>query len=382
LPLSEHDGRTSLELADTANLDAMAREAVVGLVRTVPEGMEPSSACACMSVLGYDPRRYYKGRAAIEAASMGVPVGKGEAVFRCNLVAVGEGRMRDYSAGHIHSVEAAELIETLNRELGSEEVRFYPGVSYRHLCKLRNQPQTLHAACTPPHDIPDQPIRPYLPRGRGSRYLRRLMLASRPVLAEHPVNVRRRQRGDAPASMIWLFWGSGTPPEMPAFQQEYGLKAAMTSAVDLLNGLARMARIDVLEIPGVTDGPENDYAAQAEGALGALDDHDLVVVHIEAPDEAGHSGSVTDKVEAIRRVDREVVGRLRAWKGGSLRVLVMPDHPTPIAVRTHTPDPVPFMLWGKGFAGNGAARFTEAEAGATGLFVDPGHTIMRMLVGD
>ena len=380
LPLPDYGDRTSLELAHTPNLDAMAGEGTVGLVRTVPEGMEPSSACACMSVLGYDPGQYYQGRAAIEATSMGIPIGRDEAVFRCNLVAVHDGRMRSHSSGGMSNEEAGQFVAVLNQSLGSEEVRFYPGVSYRHICKLKGRRDTLRAVCTPPHDILEQPIDAHLPRGRGSRYLRTLMRASQAVLREHPVNVAREARGDMPATMIWLFWGSGAASGMPAFKVHHGLKAAMTSAVDLLNGLARMAQIDVLTIPGVSDGLENDYAAQATGALKALDDHDLVVIHIEAPDEAAHAGSVEDKVEAIRRIDREVVGRFRAWDGDALRVLILPDHPTPVAVRTHTAEPVPFMLWGRGFGGNGAKRFTEAEAGGTGLYVDPGHNIMGMLI--
>ena len=380
LPLPGHGGRTSLEMAETPNLDAMAREGTLGLVRTVPEGMEPSSACACMSVLGYDPRQYYRGRAAIEARSMGIPVSKGEAVFRCNLVAARDGWMWSYGAGHITTEEAGELVEALNRSLGGDDVHFYPGVSYRHICKLKGRKETLRATCTPPHDIPDQPVAGFLPRGRGSRYLRRLMTASEAVLREHPVNERRRRRGDIPATMIWLFWGSATAPDMPAFESRYGLRAVMTAGVDLLNGLAQMAQIGLLTIPGVTDNLENDYAAQAAGALKALDDHDLVVVHIEAPDEAAHTGSVEDKVEAIQRIDREVLGRFRTRSVDNLRMLVMPDHPTPVTVMTHTAEPVPFMLWGSGFAGNGALRFTEAEAGKTSLFIEPGHNIMGMLI--
>jgi len=381
LPLSEHGGRTSLELAETPNLDAMAREGTVGLVRTVPDGMEPSSACACMSLLGYDPVRYYQGRAAIEARSMGIPIGEDEVVFRCNLVAVRDGRMWDYSAGHIGSDDARKLVGALNESLGSDEVRFYPGVSYRHICKLKGREDTLRTNCTPPHDIPDRLIEDYLPKGPGSGFLKELMQASQEVLREHPLNVARRAAGEIPATMLWLFWGSSRPQEMPAFQQVHGLKAAMTSGVDLLNGLARMAGITVLDLPGVTDGLDNDYTAQATGALEALDDHDLVVVHVEAPDEAAHSGSAEDKIEAIQRIDREMVGQFRNWKRDELRLLVLPDHPTPLSTRTHSGEPVPFMLWGGGFTGNGVGRFTEAEAGKTGLLVDPGCNIMKLLVG-
>ena len=380
LPLPEHKGRTCLELAHTPNLEAMAQEGILGLARTVPPGMEPSSACACMSVLGYDPKVYYQGRAGIEARSRGIPVGEGEVVFRCNLVAIRGGRMWSYSSGYISTEEAQQLISALNQSLGNDSVHFHPGVSYRHICKLKGREDTLLATCTPPHDIPDKLISEFMPSGQGSDLLRDLMKRSEAVLREHPVNIERRSRGDIPATMIWLLWGSGKAPDMPAFKSIYGVGAAMTSGVDLLRGLARMVEMDVLEIPGVTDGPDNDYTAQASGALEALKEHDLVVIHIEAPDEAAHSGSVSDKVEAIQKADGEVVSRLRSWQPNGLRVLVMPDHPTPIKTQTHSPDPVPFMLWGPGFTAKGGKRFTEAEAAKTGLFIDLGYNIMGKLI--
>jgi len=379
-PLSERGGKTCLELARTPNLDALAKEGTLGLVRTVPAGMEASSACACLSALGYDPRVYYQGRAAIEARSMGIPIEGGEVVFRCNLVAVQNGKMWDYSAGHISTGEAQQLITALNESLGNDQVHFYPGVSYRHICKLRGQGDTLLATCTPPHDISGKPISEFLPGGPGSNTLRDLMAHSEVVLQDHPVNIERRSSGDIPATTIWLFWGSGQVPDMPLFKQIYGLDAAVTAAVDVLRGLARMMGMEVLDIAGVTDGLDNDYAAQATGALEALSEHNLVVVHIEATDEAGHAGAIDDKIEAIQRVDNEVIARLRSWQADGLRVLIMPDHPTPIKLQTHTADPVPFMLWGADFTANGAQRFTEAEAKSTGLFIDEGYNIMGRLI--
>jgi 2,3-bisphosphoglycerate-independent phosphoglycerate mutase len=379
-PLPERGGKTCLELAHTPNLEAMAQAGFLGLVRTVPPGMEPSSACACMSVLGYDPRVYYRGRSAIEAKSLGIPIDDGDAVFRCNLVAVRDGKMWSYSSGYISTQEAEPLISALNETLGSDKIHFYPGVSYRHICLLKGRGDTLLATCTPPHDIPDKPIAEFLPKGRGSDLLRDLMKRSEAVLRDHPVNIERRSRGDIPATMIWLFWGSGKIPDMPPFKQVYGLRAAMTSGVDLLRGLARMVGMEVLDIPGVTDGLDNDYAAQAVGALNALDDHDLVVIHVEAPDEAAHAGAIDDKIEAIQRVDSEVVSRLRWWQADSLRVLIMPDHPTPIQTQTHVAEPVPFMLWGSGFTANGAKKFTEPEAKKVGFFIDNGYNIMTMLI--
>jgi len=380
LPLPERGGKTCLELANTPNLDAMVQKGVVGLAQTVPEGMEPSSACACLSILGYDPKVYYRGRAGIEAKSLGIPVGDGEVVFRCNLVAVRDGKMWDYSAGHISTEEAKQLITALNKSLGNEQVQFYPGVSCRHICKLKGREDTLNAICTPPHDIPNKPVKGYLPSGTGSDFLRDLMARSEAVLKDHPVNVKRRSQGEVPATMIWLFWGSARAPEMPAFKKIYGLEVAMTSGVDLLRGLARMAGMDVLDIPGVTDHLDNDYAAQANGALKALKNHDMVILHIEAPDEAAHSGSIEDKIEAIEKIDSEVLSRIRSWRGDALRLLVMPDHATPIEVQTHTNNPVPFLLWGAGFESKGAKRLTEKEAKKAGFFVENGYNIMNKLI--
>jgi 2,3-bisphosphoglycerate-independent phosphoglycerate mutase len=381
LPLPERGNKTCLELAHTPNLDAMAGEGVVGLTRTVPPGMEPSSACACMSVLGYDPKVYYRGRSAIEAKSLDIPIGEGEVVFRCNLVGVVDGRMKSYSAGYITSEESKELISALNKSLGDDSVRFYPGVSYRNILKLKGHEEALKAQCTLPHDIPDKPVAEYLPKGKGSEILRDLMRRSEKVLKDHPINASRAARGDIPATTIWLFWGSGKVPEMPPFKEVYGLSAALTSGVDLLRGLAKMMGMKVLDIPGVTDGPDNDYAAQAEGAIKALNDSDLVVVHIEAPDEAAHAGSINEKVEAIERIDKEVISRLRSYATDAFRLLAMPDHPTPIAIRTHSPEPVPFLFWGKGFKPNGAKEYTEAAAKRTGLLVADGYKIMGKFLG-
>jgi 2,3-bisphosphoglycerate-independent phosphoglycerate mutase len=379
-PLAAHGGRTCLELAHTPNMDAIAKAGAVGLLRTVPSGMEPSSACACMSVLGYDPQVYYRGRSAIEARGMDVPINEEDAVFRCNLVAVRDGRMWSYSCGHISTGEARALIASLNEKLGSDKVCFYPGVSYRHICKIKGREDALLASCTPPHDIPDKAIDDFLPKGPGSDVLGELMARSDLVLRDHPVNIERKARGDIPATMIWLFWGSGKIPDMPAFKEVYGLDAAMTSGVDIMRGLARMIGMQVLDIPGVTGDLNNDYVAQAIGALEALEEYDMVVIHVEATDEAAHAGLIKDKIEAIQSVDKEVVSRLRSWDEDAFRVLILPDHPTPIEIQTHVAEPVPFMLWGPGFTASGAKRFTEAEAKGTGVFIKEGYNIMGRLI--
>jgi len=380
LPLPQRGNKTCLELAETPNLDTLAKEGMIGLTRSVPVGTEPSSACACMSVLGYDPKVYYKGRGGIEARSMGIPISEGEVVFRCNLVAVRDGRMWSYSSGYISNEEARALIADIEEKLGSDSIHFYPGVSYRHICKVKGHEETLQAICTPPHDIPDKSIAEFLPKGPGSGLLRDLMMRSEAILRDHPVNLKRKVRGEIPATMIWLFWGSGQIPDIPSFKEVYGLKAAMTSGVDLLRGLARMMGMDVLDIPGVTDGLDNDYRTQMSKALEALRKYDLIIVHVEAPDEAAHNGSIDDKIEAIQRIDQEMVSQLRAWQRGKLRLLIMPDHATPIKVRTHTDDLVPFLLWGEGFKATGTTRLTETEAKNGGTHIEEGHDIMRKLI--
>jgi 2,3-bisphosphoglycerate-independent phosphoglycerate mutase len=267
----------------------------------------------------------------------------------------------------------------LNEKLGSDEIQFYPGVRYRHICKIKDHEETLTARCTPPHDIPNKHVVEFLPQGPGSELLCDLMEKSKAVLGGLPVNLERKARGDIPATMIWLFWGSGQIPEMPPFKKTYGLTAAMTSGVDLLRGLAQIADMDFLDIPGVTDGPDNDYAAQASGALKGFEKYDLVVVHIEAPDEAAHAGLIDDKIEALELIDKEVVSRIRSWNPGELRVLALPDHPTPIKIRTHTEEPVPFVIWGPGFTSNGAKNFTEKGAKDTGFYIGDGYNIMSKL---
>ncbi len=381
LPLPERGSKTCLELAYTPNLDAMAKKGVLGMVRTIPEGMEPSSSNGCMSVFGYNPKTYQVGRAAIEARSLNIPVGSGEVVFRCNLVTIADGRMQDYSAGHISNEEAHQLIEALNKSLGSDKVQFYPGLSYRHIIKIKGREDTLLATCTPPHDIPNKPIDEYMPSGPGSDFLIELMKKSESVLQEHPVCKERKLKGKPQANMIWLFWGSSKEPDIPSFKQVYGLDAAVTSAVDVIRGIAQMIGIKVLEIPRVTDGMDNDFTGQINGALAALKSYTLVAIHIEAPDEEAHAGSIDNKVKAINIIDREVISRLSTWRGNTLRVLIMPDHPTPIEIRTHSPDPVPFMLWGEGFTPNRAKRLTEVEAKSTGLFITDGYKIMSRLLG-
>jgi len=380
LPIPERGGKTSLELARTPNLDALAVSGRVGQAHNVPPGMDPDSAVACMSIFGYDPAVYYTGRSPIEAKSLGIDFTKGDVLFRCNPVTIQNGKMVSHSAGSISTEEGHQLMATLNEKLGSDKVHFYPGVSYRNILKLKGAEDTAQAVLTPPHDIPGKPVTEYLPHGKGSEYIRELMTRSEVIFKDHPVNKKRIAAGKLPATGIWLFWVSDKVPVLPPFKEIYGLKAAVTTGVDLLRGLGEYAKMSILQIPGVTDGPDNDYAAQAQGGLEALKDYDIVIIHIEAPDEAGHAGLVDKKIEAIERIDAEVVSRIRNWRQDKLKVLVISDHPTPVKARVHTSDPVPFLLWGEGLKANGAKRFTEAEAKETGLMVGQGYKIMNTLI--
>jgi 2,3-bisphosphoglycerate-independent phosphoglycerate mutase len=381
-PLDELGGRTTLESATTPNLDALARSGRLGLALTVPSGVEPSSSAACTSILGYDPVADYVGRAAIEAASMGVVLAPGEVALRCNLVTVADGRMASYASGHITTEESRSIVAELGRALDDATFSIHPGVAYRHLLVVRGHPELLDVVYTPPHDIPDREVAGYLPSGTGARLLLDYMERARPVLARSAVNQRRLAEGKLPATDVWLFWPGVAPTGMVSFAERRGVTAAMTSGVDLLNGLAVLFGIDRLSIPNVTDGPDNDYAGQAEGALVALADHDLVVIHVESPDEAGHAGDVAGKVAGIEAIDREVIARVRAYAAArEARVLAMPDHPTPIALKTHVGEPVPFVVSGPGIPSNGGAGFAEAAAGKTGLLVDPGRKVMDALLG-
>ncbi|MCL4078621.1 cofactor-independent phosphoglycerate mutase [Coriobacteriia bacterium Es71-Z0120] len=378
-PLEELDGATALEAARTPNLDALAAEGIVGLAQTVPPGAEPSSSAACTSILGYDPVRDYVGRGAIEAASMGISLADDEVALRMNLVHVADGIMRSYSCGHIATDESRRIVEDLARELADETFAFCPGVAYRHILVVKGHPELLDARYTPPHDISDKPVEGHEPRGSGADLLLDLMERAREVLAASATNRARMARGELHATEIWPFWPGAAPQGLRPFTEARGIRAALTSGVDLLNGLAVLFGIDRLDIAGVTDGPDTDYAAQADGALAALADHDLVVIHVESPDEEGHAGDVAGKIAAIEAIDREIVGRIRAC-GKPLRVLCMPDHPTPIALKTHVGEPVPFVVHGPGIEARGARAFNERTAAETGLVVDPGRLVMDMLL--
>jgi len=361
-PLAELGGRTPLEYAEIPNMDRIAREGRCGMLRTVPDEFEPGSDIANLSILGYDPRTTYTGRGPLEAASMGVSLQDGEIAYRCNLVTVRDGMMEDFNAGHISSTEGAELLRDLDTALG--DVRVYPGVGYRNLMVVS---RALGAETTAPHDIVGQPIEDYLPRGGDAEILLDCIKRSEEVFAGHPVNRRRLQEGKTPATGIWP-WSGGKKPSLAPFREKYGLAGAMISAVDLLRGIACLAGMEVIHVPGATGFLDTDYEAKARYAVNALDRLDFVYVHVEAPDEAGHMGSVEEKVRAIERLD-EAIGIV--LDRPDTTVAVLPDHPTPIRYKTHTMNPVPFALLGKGKDDVQAFSEREAAKGSFGLIQAP-----------
>jgi 2,3-bisphosphoglycerate-independent phosphoglycerate mutase len=378
-PLDELGGKTTLQAARTPNLDALAAAGTVGLARTVPPGTEASSAAACTSILGYDPVADRVGRGAIEAASMGIALAADEVALRLNLVVIADGVMASYAGGHIASPESREMVAELAAALGDGTFRFHPGVAYRHILVVKGHPELLDLVYTPPHDISDQPVGGRLPSGAGADLLLDLMTRARAVLGGSAVNRRREAAGLARVTDVWPFWPGAAPQGLVPFSQLRGMRAALTSGVDLLGGLARLTGITRIDIPGVTDGADNDYAGQAAGALAALADNDIVVIHVETPDEEGHAGSAAGKIAGIEAIDAEVVSRAMRYPG-TVRLLCMPDHPTPVPLKTHTADPVPFVLWGEGVAHNGASVYDEASAASTGLVVDPGRGVMDLLL--
>ncbi len=359
LPLAALQGRTPLQAAKIPNMDRVSRLGRNGLAKTVPEGFPPGSDVANLSVMGYEPQKYYTGRAPLEAAAMGVRLARDDIAFRCNFVTVEEGIMKDYSAGHISSQEGRELIEALKPLMPAQ--RLYAGVSYRNLLVLKVGAK---AICTPPHDIADRPIQGYLPRGPDAKLLVDLMEKAKPILASHPVNLRRIAEGKRPANMIWL-WGQGPAPAMPTFQEKYGLRGAMISAVDLLKGIGTYAGLEVIDVPGATGTIDTNYEGKVQAAFEALAHLDFVYLHIEAPDEAAHEGDLKQKIRAIEIFDQRVVGPIIQGlrrSGEDWRVLLLPDHATPISIKTHSRDPVPFAIMGKGISPDSVQRFNEEEA--------------------
>jgi 2,3-bisphosphoglycerate-independent phosphoglycerate mutase len=385
-PLAALGDKTPLEYARTPHMDRMAAEGTLGLIDTMVPGLPLGSDVANLAVLGYDPRICYTGRGPLEAASMGITLAPEDVAFRCNLVTLGVGDdpvMEDFTAGHISSVEARQVIDDLEREFGSETFFFHSGVGYRHLLVWKEGEAGITA--TPPHDITGKRISPYLPREQKAEPIRHLMQLSREFLADHPVNRKRRARGLKPVTAVWL-WGQGRAPKMQKITERFHLRGGMISAVDLLNGIGIYAGLEVLRVEGATGYTDTNYIGKAEKALSALRELDLVFIHVEAPDEMGHEGNLEGKIKAIEDFDEKVVGTILNGipHFGDFRVAVMSDHPTPIQRKTHTADPSPIAVLSSRTEENQTRGITFGEKGArrSGNLISPGHRFMENFVGD
>jgi 2,3-bisphosphoglycerate-independent phosphoglycerate mutase len=385
----ELGGRTPLEAARKPNMDVIATRGELGLVATIPDGMPPGSDVGTMTMLGYDPALYHTGRAPIEAASQGIDLRPDDVVFRMNLVSLiptegGALVMNDFTSGHISSEEAAKIVADIERQLGGDGIEFHNGVSYRHLMVWRGG--VLGTKLTPPHDITGKPVEAYLPAGVGAERLNDIMRRAAEILRGHPVNQARRAEGKNEATSAW-FWGQGKRPAVPTLKARFGVEGSVISAVDLVNGLGRLAGLKVITVPGATGFLDTDYAAKARYGLESLTERDFLLLHVEAPDEAAHMGRADLKVEAIERIDELIVGpMLRALpKLGDYAILLMPDHATPSKIKTHSNDPVPFAILYGGRSRQdreqSTRRYTEAEARRTGVAIKEGWRLIDALFG-
>ncbi|MDR0955317.1 MAG: cofactor-independent phosphoglycerate mutase [Rikenellaceae bacterium] len=373
-PIPMLGGKTPLQAARTPYMDLLAREGRNGLLATIPAGFKPGSEIANLSVLGYDVPKVFEGRGSLEAASMGVPIEPGELVLRCNLITIEDDKIKNHSAGHISNAEAGELIAFLQEKLGSDTVSFYPGVSYRHLIKIKGGNKAI--STTPPHDVPGTPFREVLVRAETPEalptadLLNELILKSQALLASHPVNLKRVQAGKDPANSIWV-WSPGYKPKMETFQALYGKNGSVISAVDLIRGIGVYAGLKPILVEGATGLFNTNYEGKAQAAIKALRNDDFVYVHVEAPDEAGHEGNVELKIRTIEDFDSRIVGPIyeavSAWDE-PVAIAVLPDHPTPCRLKTHTNDPIPFLIWRPGIVPDSVEAYDEqsARAGAYG----------------
>jgi 2,3-bisphosphoglycerate-independent phosphoglycerate mutase len=375
-PLEQLGGETILQIAETPNMDKISTQGRLGLVRTIPAGLEPGSDVAQMSLLGYNPLTFYTGRAPIEAVARNIKLSPNDWVFRCNLVTICDGKMEDHSAGHISTEEAGRLIKDLNEQLSNEKFRFYPGVSYRHLLVFKDA--DFDVKTYPPHDYIGTAVEKILPRGKGAEILIDLIARSQQLFINHDINKVKKDLGENQVSSIWL-WGQGKKARMESFKKRFGIDGAAITAVDLVKGLSILIGFDLINVPGATGFVDTNYQGKASAAIKALDKYDLVFIHIEAPDEASHNGSIEMKKKAIEQIDKYIVGPvLEALQGyESWRILVLPDHPTPVSSRAHSPEPVPFAMAGTGVSGILNATFSEANAAKSGLRIDNGFELME-----
>jgi 2,3-bisphosphoglycerate-independent phosphoglycerate mutase len=380
-------GKTPLEAAAIPAMDAVATAGIVGRANHVPADLPAGSDVANLSLLGYDPHQYFTGRAPLEAAAQGIKLGPYDCAIRCNLVTIEDQVMRDFTADHISTQEATELLAALQTQIGRPQLEFIPGVSYRNLLIYRGTaenppPFTSDTRATPPHDLTDNSVLDDYPRGPGSDLLNQLMSESLGVFAGHPANQARKSQGKLPATNVWL-WGLGRTPAVPPFGELYGVRGAMITAVDLLRGLAGLIGWQTIEVPGATGYLDTDYAAKGRAAVAALADTDFVCVHVEAPDEASHEGNAAAKIKALEEIDRHIVAPLRAaLEGyGEFRLMVSPDHPTPLRTKTHSHGAVPFAMCGRGITPDGSTSYCEPAASRSQVSFDEGWKLMRFFLG-
>jgi len=379
------EGKTILDVADKPNIDYMSMHGELGMVKTVQDGMKPGSDVANLSVMGYDTRKCYSGRSPLEAASIGVPLRDNDITFRCNIVTLSDEEnyedktMLDYSSGEISTEEAAELVKALADELDTDVIKFYSGVSYRHLTVWEGG--SLNVELTPPHDISDRKIKDYLPKGEGSEKILDMMKRSEKILREHPVNKARVSAGKNPATSIWI-WGEGSKPQLDSFYGKYNIKGSVISAVDLIKGIAKCADMTSIDVEGSTGTYKTNFEGKAQAAYDAItkDGNDFVYIHMEAPDECGHQGDAPNKKLSVELIDKKVVGwladKLKA-DGIDYRMLIMPDHPTPISLKTHVSDPVPYVIYDSTKDMASGFVYSEKNAKETGLYIEEGYTLME-----
>jgi 2,3-bisphosphoglycerate-independent phosphoglycerate mutase len=376
-PQACFDGKTVIEAAHTPNMDKIAADGRQGICHTVPDKMTPGSDVAQMSLLGYDPVQYYTGRAPIEAVAQDISLGPDDWVFRCNLVTTADNEMMDHSAGHIPTKEASQLIGELAVSVHDDHIRFYTGVSYRHLCVINGQDFS-KVTTQPPHDIIGQKITKNLPKGKNAEFLNKLIAESAQLFKNHSINGIRRDLGENPVTSIWL-WGQGQKAHLEKFQAKYGKTGAVITAVDLVRGLAKLIGFDLIHVPGATGYLDTNFAGKGEAAIEAMDKYDVVFVHIEAPDEAGHAGNPEQKKKAIELIDKFIVGPVYEviQSYDAYRILVMPDHPTPVEERCHLGEPVPFAMAGTGISGLLHKPFCEKNSFESGFEISNGPELME-----
>ncbi|MBD5104913.1 MAG: cofactor-independent phosphoglycerate mutase [Ruminococcaceae bacterium] len=383
LPREDLTGKTPMGTAKKPNMDKLAKVSEVGLVKTVIDSLKPGSDVANLSVLGYDPSVYYSGRSPLEAGSIGIDMKPTDVSFRCNLVTLSEEEnyedktMVDYCAGDISSEEAAELIAFIQKKMGNEEFSFYSGVSYRH-CLIWDKGTLDVGTLTPPHDITGRKITEYLGVNKNGEKLLEMMKRSYDLLKDHPVNQKRIEKGLRPANSIWL-WGEGVRKDLTPFEEKYGLKGAMISAVDLLKGIGKFTGMKVIDVPGATGYINTNFGGKAQAAIDALrSGSDFVYIHVEAPDECGHRFEIENKVKSIELIDGLILAPiLKAFEGEEIKILICPDHPTPLALKTHTNAPVPYLIYDSRKTEEGVDKFCEESAEKTGNFIGVGHTLME-----